>query len=48
MFSEAGEVPLTSEQARVVTYPIKEGETLKIIAFAGMYMYMYISFTCTT
>ena len=34
-FCESGDVPLTSEQARVVTYPIQKGETIKVIAFAG-------------
>jgi hypothetical protein len=36
-FGESGDVPLTSEQARVVTHPIRKGETIKVIAFAGMY-----------
>ena len=36
MFCESGDVPLTLEQARVVTYPIQKGETIKVIAFAGM------------
>ena len=34
-FCESGDVLLTSEQARVVTYPIQKGETIKVIAFAG-------------
>ena len=34
-FYEYGDIPLTSEQSRVVSYPIKKGEILKVIAFAG-------------
>jgi hypothetical protein len=36
-FCEPGDVPLTSEQARVATHPIRRGETIKVIAFAGKY-----------
>ena len=35
MYCEARDVAMTSEQARVVVYPIRKGETIKVIAFAG-------------
>ena len=33
--SESDDVVMTSEQSRVVAHPLRKGETLKVIAFAG-------------